>query len=82
MIFSCDCCETRLLNCCDDYTHDEDDNRLCGECSEEDANIELLTCDCCDEDFDPNDEYEWRHIDNDETTQCTECIEKAEREHS
>ena len=37
-----------------------------------------LTCDCCDNDFDPEDErHEW-HVNNDETTQCGECLEKVE----
>lgn len=42
-------------------------------------NEETLTCDCCDNDFDPESElHEW-YIDNDETTQCGECLEKVEK---
>ena len=40
----------------------------------------LLTCDCCDEEFDPESEHQERHINDDFRTQCAECIEKAENE--
>jgi len=47
---------------------------------EEDFPLEekCLTCDCCDEDFDPEDEINEWHINNDETTQYGECLEKVE----
>jgi len=42
------------------------------------CDIELLNCECCDKDFDP--EYSFGYVDDEFNTQCGECIDEVRKE--